>query len=308
MAGEGPIGARIFFVGEAPGRHEDLTGRPFVGQAGKVLDGTLKSLGISRGGVYITSVNKCRPPANRKPRVDEVAACRPYLSEQIDVVRPRILVALGLHSLSTMTVHTGGMTKARRDEFVYHGIPLIAAYHPAAVLYNRQLQTKLRDDVSRALKLVGKVRPRTGGIRPVMGKGYKVRISSGGVPWDGGKRYLLIKRMDEGLWGFPKGGVETGESLEEAAMREIKEETGLIGSIVCPIQSIHYRFYRPGSDVNITKTVHYYLVRTRAGKPHLERCFEEYRWCTYTEGTRLLNYENDRRVLLSAKRAVQGLS
>ena len=139
------------------------------------------------------------------------------------------------------------------------------------------------------------------------GRPHKVRVSSGGVPWDGGKRYLLIRKMEEGLWGFPKGGVETGETLEDAALREIKEETGLEGSIIRPVKSIRFRFYKPESDVNFNKTVHYFLVRMRKGKARLERGFEDLRWCTCNEGMRLLHYRNDNTVLRSASDAVRRL-
>src|SRR5437879_12630818 len=95
VPGEGPPDAKLFLVGEAPGRHEDEEGRPFVGPAGTVLDAVLDKLGLSRHNVFITNVVKCRPPENRKPRADEIAACRPYLVAQIRAVPPAVLVALG---------------------------------------------------------------------------------------------------------------------------------------------------------------------------------------------------------------------
>ena len=140
------------------------------------------------------------------------------------------------------------------------------------------------------------------------GRTYVVRVSSGGVPWDGGRKFLLIRRMEEGLWGFPKGGVENSEALEAAAIREIEEETGLKGSIVCLIQSINYSFYKPESDINFNKTVYYFLVKMRKGEIRLERGFEDHRWCNYSDGMQLLHYENDRVVLRSARDAIRRLS
>ena len=298
----------MFYVGEAPGRDEDASGRPFVGQSGRMLSAILKAARVRREDIYITSVNKCRPPGNRRPRADEVAACRPYLMRQIDTVRPRVIVALGLHSLSALTMFRGSMSKAREHQFVYHGIPLIATYHPAAVLYNRQVRATIRKDIALAAQIVRTTRPREGGIDPVPGVPFRKRVSSGGVPWDGGLKFLLIRRMEEGLWGIPKGGVEEGETLELTALRELREEAGMKGKIVCPIKRIRYRFYDSGNEMNFDKTVYFFLVRVRGGKVKLERGFEDYRWCTYEEACRILHYANDRSVLRAAKAAVRRLS
>src|SRR5207249_7181685 len=95
VPGEGPAGAKVLLVGEGPGRHEDEAGRPFVGAAGRVLDAALAKAGIPREDVFITNVVKCRPPENRRPRADEIAACRPYLAAQIRLVHPGVIVTLG---------------------------------------------------------------------------------------------------------------------------------------------------------------------------------------------------------------------
>jgi DNA polymerase len=308
VPGAGPSRAKMFFVGEAPGRDEDTSGRPFVGQSGKILTAILKSARVRREDAFITSVNKCRPPGNRRPRADEVATCRPYLMRQIDLVRPRVIVALGLHSLYALTTFRGSMSKARKYQFVYHGIPLIATYHPAAVLYNRPVRATIRKDIALAAQIARTTKPREGGIDPVPGIPFRKRVSSGGVPWDGGSKFLLIRRMDEGLWGIPKGGVEEGETLEQTALRELKEEAGLKGKTVCPIKRIRYRFYESESEMNFDKTVCYFLVRVRRGKVKLERGFEDYRWCTYEEACRILHYTNDRSVMRAARMAVRRLS
>ena len=308
VPGEGHLHAKMFFVGEAPGRDEDESGRPFVGQSGKILTAILRSLHIRREDVFITSVNKCRPPRNRRPRADEVTACRPYLMKQIDLVRPRVIVALGLHSLSALTPFRGGMSEARKRRFLYHRIPLVATYHPAAVLYNRPLRAAIRGDVARAMKIALTARRRSGGLKPVKGKPYRVRVSSGAVPWDGGSRFLLIRRMDENLWCIPKGGVEAGESLEQTALRELKEESGLKGRILCRLNTIRYSAYHSTKGLNFDKTVHYFLAKVRRGKVRLEREFEESRWCTLKEALKILHYANDRSVMRAAGKAVRNLS
>jgi len=307
VPGEGPTHARMFFVGEAPGREEDLSGRPFVGQAGRILTDTFRSVGLRREDVFITSVNKCRPPRNRKPRADEVAACRPYLAEQIDIVKPRVIIALGRHSLSALTTSNTRVSEARKEAPRYHGIPIVATYHPAAVLYNRPVGRQLRKDIARAASLTRKPGVRHGGLRPIPGRRWRKRVSSGGVPWDGGSRFLLIRRMDEGIWCVPKGGLDAGETLDEAALREIWEEAGLRGKILCPLASVRYKFYDDESDTNVDKTVHYFLVRVRSGQVRLERGFEDARWCTYREANALVHYANDRRVVEKAHDAVRGL-
>jgi len=307
VPGEGPPHAGMFFVGEAPGRDEDESGRPFVGQSGRMLAAIMQSINIRREDVFITSVNKCRPPGNRKPRADEVAACRPFLMRQIDVVRPRVIVALGLHSLYALTDFRGSMSAARKHRFIYHDIPLIATYHPAAVLYNRPVRTMIRKDIALAAEVARTSEPRSGGIRPVKGKPFKTRVSSGAVPWDGGSRFLLIRRMDEGIWCIPKGGVEAGEALEETALRELREEAGLRGRIVCPLKTIRYSSYSSKEDVNHNKIVHYFLAKVKKGKVRLERGFEDYRWCTCEGACRILHYANDRSVIRAASKAVRGL-
>ncbi len=308
VPGEGPADAKVFFVGEAPGREEDRTGRPFVGQSGKILDSAMESGGLSRDDVFITSVIKCRPPGNRKPKSDEVEACRPYLVEQIDTVRPNVIVALGQQAISALTTWRGGLSEARKEWFVYHGIELVATCHPAATIYRRPWRTGLLKDIARAAKSASTSRPRTGGLKPAAGLPFRTRISSGGVIWDGGSRFLLIKRMEEGLWCIPKGGVDSGETLEEAALREIGEETGLSSKIILPLKTIRYRFYDFAVHANFDKTVHFFLAKAQRRKVTLEKGFEDFRWCTHREARRMLHYWNDRSVLDAAMRAVRRLA
>jgi uracil-DNA glycosylase family 4 len=139
VPGEGPEDAAILLLGEGPGRSEDLTGRPFVGAAGKLLDGLLKEAGLSREDVYITNVVKCRPPENRRPTTAEADACRHYLERQLLLVRPRIVVLLGDSALKRF-LPDQSLATAHGRLFKMKGFSLFATYHPAAMIYNRGLQ------------------------------------------------------------------------------------------------------------------------------------------------------------------------
>lgn len=154
VPGEGPLNASIMFVGEAPGRSEDLEGRPFVGSAGKLLDSLLSSIGVERGGVYITNVVKCRPPGNREPFDSEVRACNPYLRRQISMIKPKIIVALGRIAGRTLYEMTGlrwdsiRAARGRVERVRVEGVDLMltVTFHPAAALYNPGLREELEND------------------------------------------------------------------------------------------------------------------------------------------------------------------
>lgn len=135
---DGPRDASLMVVGEAPGANEDRTGLPFVGAAGKYLDLLLATVGLSReDSVYIANVLKCRPPGNRDPKPDEIEACSPYLRKQIDLVRPRALLAVGSFSGKLLTGKQNvSLGRLRGDVHSYHGVPLVVTYHPAALLRN----------------------------------------------------------------------------------------------------------------------------------------------------------------------------
>ncbi len=163
VPGEGTPLSGIVFVGEAPGREEDIQGRPFVGNAGKLLTEMLKEkLGLRRDQVFITNILKCRPPNNRDPQPDEVEACKPYLFEQLEVLRPSVIVCLGRHSASLIFNHFGlgfpGITRVRGRSFEvsvgWGTLRLVAIYHPAAALYRPQLKEVLEKDFSKLRKFV----------------------------------------------------------------------------------------------------------------------------------------------------------
>jgi DNA polymerase len=155
--GEGDPRARVMFVGEAPGAVEDQTGRPFVGPAGQLLDKIIaNAMGLRRDDVYIANVNKCRPPGNREPEPDEVAACLPYLRRQVEIVQPAVIVALGrtaAHNLLGTTESTGRLRGRLLD---YHGIPVVVTWHPAYLLRDPSHKRETWDDIKRVNVLLGR--------------------------------------------------------------------------------------------------------------------------------------------------------
>ena len=146
--GVGNIDAQLMFVGEAPGADEDAQGEPFVGRAGELLTKIIQAMGLQRGDVYIANILKCRPDTpgqsagNRKPTSDEMATCAPYLHEQIDLIRPRVLVALGATAIEGLLGKSIGITKMRGEWKTYRGTPLMPTYHPAYLLRNQAISEK----------------------------------------------------------------------------------------------------------------------------------------------------------------------
>lgn len=132
--GDGTVAAEVVVVGEAPGADEDRTGVPFVGRAGKMLDLLLESVGFPRERVYICNVLKCRPPGNRDPEPLEVHECSPWLKRQIELIRPRVLLAVGRFAAQTLTGSDAPMNRLRGKVHSYEGIPLVATYHPSYLL------------------------------------------------------------------------------------------------------------------------------------------------------------------------------
>lgn len=154
VPGEGSPEARLMLVGEGPGATEDETGRPFVGKAGELLTSILAAIDLPRESVFIANVVKCRPPANRKPLPDEMAACLPYLERQIALVRPKVLVALGATAAEALLAARQSLGNLRGRVHSYHGIPLVVTYHPAALLRNPNWKKPTWDDVRIARQLL----------------------------------------------------------------------------------------------------------------------------------------------------------
>jgi len=151
VPGEGPPNANIFFIGEAPGRDEDETGKPFIGRAGKLLTKALEKAGIDRKKVFITSIAKCRPPKNRKPRKKEAGSCMPYLLRQIGCVSPEVIVLLG-NSAAHAFLKKTGVAELRGNFFSAGGKNFFVTFHPAACLYNSSLMPLLVNDLKKLKK------------------------------------------------------------------------------------------------------------------------------------------------------------
>ncbi len=151
--GVGNPRAKLMFVGEGPGRDEDLQGEPFVGRAGQLLtDIITKGMKLRREDVYIANVVKCRPPDNRNPEPDEVAACEPFLKKQIDLVRPDVIVGLGKFAVQTLLQSKVPITKVRGTWHSYHGIKLMPTFHPAYLLRNPADKKLVWEDIQKVMK------------------------------------------------------------------------------------------------------------------------------------------------------------
>jgi uracil-DNA glycosylase family 4 len=151
--GVGDENADWMLIGEAPGAEEDRLGDPFVGQAGKLLDNMLASLGMNRReNVYIANVLKCRPPGNRNPEPEEVAKCSPFLQKQIDLIRPKLIVAMGRFAAQTLLATDASIASLRGKVHQYQGVPLIVTYHPAYLLRNLPDKAKAWEDLVFARK------------------------------------------------------------------------------------------------------------------------------------------------------------
>jgi DNA polymerase len=150
--GEGDPNASIFFIGEGPGENEDLTGRPFVGRAGQLLDNMIAGMGLRRDQVYIANIVKCRPPGNRVPAIDEVETCTPYLVRQLEIIRPKVIVTLGRPAAMYMLDTKLSMGRLRGEWQNWRGIRLMPTFHPSYVL--RSYTHEVRDAVWSDLKKV----------------------------------------------------------------------------------------------------------------------------------------------------------
>lgn len=152
--GSGHPEARLMFVGEAPGEDEDRQGEPFVGRAGQLLTKIIEAIGMTREQVYIANVIKCRPPGNRNPEADEVATCEPFLAEQLAIVRPRVVVALGKFAAQSLLRTTEPITKLRGRVFEWQGAALIPTFHPAYLLRNPPAKREVWDDMKKVRDLL----------------------------------------------------------------------------------------------------------------------------------------------------------
>jgi len=145
--GAGNPNADLMFVGEAPGRDEDRQGEPFVGRAGQLLTKIIEAIGLQRDDVYIANILKCRPPNNRDPQPDEVAACSPFLFKQVEVIKPKVIVALGAYAARNLLDTERAISKLRGRFHEYRGTLLMPTYHPAYLLRNPQAKRPVWEDM-----------------------------------------------------------------------------------------------------------------------------------------------------------------
>jgi len=168
VPGEGPLGAQVFLVGEAPGYHEDQQGRPFVGAAGKFLGILLAEAGLGREQVFITNIVKCRPPGNRDPLPAEIEACHDYLLGQIAIIKPRVVLTLGRHAMGALIGDRLSISRVHGTVYTKSGIIYVPLYHPAAALHREELRQTMVEDMRKLRAML---------VRELAG----VRAGSGGV-------------------------------------------------------------------------------------------------------------------------------
>ena len=152
--GVGNANAGLMFIGEAPGRDEDAQGIPFVGRAGQLLTKMIEAIGLKRDDVYIANVIKCRPPENRNPEPDEVAACEPFLFRQVETIKPRVIVALGTFAAQALLKTTDPISRLRGRVFTYGGSKLIPTFHPAYLLRSPERKREAWEDLKLAKSLL----------------------------------------------------------------------------------------------------------------------------------------------------------
>jgi DNA polymerase len=156
VSGAGPADAEIMFIGEGPGFHENETGIPFVGGSGRFLDELLESIGMKRENVFIGNVVKCRPPGNRDPLADELAACDPYLERQIGAINPKVIVTLGRFSMAKFTPNAK-ISDIHGQAMYVRGRLIVAMYHPAAALHQQSLRPILEADFAKLPDVIAQV-------------------------------------------------------------------------------------------------------------------------------------------------------
>jgi uracil-DNA glycosylase family 4 len=153
--GVGSPTADLMFIGEAPGRDEDLKGEPFVGRAGQLLTDIIKAMKLSREQVYIANVIKCRPPENRNPEPDELDSCRPYIRRQVELIRPKVIVTLGKFALQSLTEKAHAISTVRGEWLDYNGIRLMPTYHPAYLLRTPSAKKDVWTDMKKVMAELG---------------------------------------------------------------------------------------------------------------------------------------------------------
>jgi len=149
--GVGNPNADLMFIGEAPGRDEDLKGEPFVGRAGQLLTDIIKAMKLTRDDVYIANVIKCRPPENRNPEPDELEECRPFIRRQIEIIQPKVIVTLGKFALQSLMERSYAITAARGQWLEFNGVKVMPTYHPAYLLRNPATKKDVWNDMKKVM-------------------------------------------------------------------------------------------------------------------------------------------------------------
>ena len=159
VPGEGDMNADLMFIGEAPGRDEDIQGRPFVGKAGQLLTRIIQAMSFQREEVYITNVVKCRPPGNRNPQGSEIASCKDYLLSQIEMIKPKVIVTLGKVAADFFIRSSLGMTALRGDFYDFHQTKVMPTFHPSYLIRNegnKKLKKMVWEDMKKVMAFLGK--------------------------------------------------------------------------------------------------------------------------------------------------------
>jgi uracil-DNA glycosylase len=159
VPGEGSLGAELMFIGEGPGRDEDMQGIPFVGEAGKLLTKIIKAMKFTREEVYITNVVKCRPPGNRNPETDEMNLCRDYLMRQIDMIKPKVIVTLGNVPTKYLLQTHAGITSLRGSFHSFRNIKVMPTFHPSYLIRRKDdinLRRKVWNDMQKVMTVLGR--------------------------------------------------------------------------------------------------------------------------------------------------------
>ena len=160
VPGEGNVNADIVFIGEAPGKNEDLRGRPFVGAAGKKLDDALENSGLARNDVYITNIVKCKPPKNRIPNYEEKTMCSNYLEHELSIINPKIICLLGNTAFNTIL--EGNEISKNHGKLIYkEKRTYFVTFHPAAIIYNQKLEKVFKNDIKKLVKTLRKLKSKS---------------------------------------------------------------------------------------------------------------------------------------------------
>ena len=160
VPGEGNVNADIVFIGEAPGKNEDLHGRPFVGAAGKKLDDALENSGLARNDVYITNIVKCKPPKNRIPNYEEKTMCSNYLEHELSIINPKIICLLGNTAFNTIL--EGNEISKNHGKLIYKEKRMyFVTFHPAAIIYNQKLEKFFKNDIKKLVKTLRKLKSKS---------------------------------------------------------------------------------------------------------------------------------------------------